>query len=50
MKVEAILPPDSQTTARLLAVGQAEIGYEATTDIVFGAAQNVPITSIGVYS
>ena len=50
LKVEAILPPDSQTTARLLAVGQAEIGYEATTDIVFGAAQGVPITSIGVYS
>lgn len=50
LKVEAILPPDSQTTARLLAVGQAEIGYEATTDVVFGAAQGVPIISIGVYS
>lgn len=50
LKVEVILPPDSQTTGRLLAVGQAEIGYEATTDVVFGAAQGVPITSIGVYS
>lgn len=50
IKVDVILPPDSQTTARLLAVGQAEIGYEATTDVVFGAAQGVPIISIGVYS
>ena len=50
LKVEVILPPDSQTTARLLAVGQAEIGYEATTDVVFGAAQGIPITSIGIYS
>ena len=50
LKVEVILPPDSQTTARLLAAGQAEIGFEATTDVVFGAAQGVPITSIGIYS
>lgn len=50
LTVEAILPPDSQTTARMLAVGQAEIGYEATTDVVFGASQGVPITSIGLYS
>lgn len=50
LKIEVILPPDSQTTGRLLAVGQAEIGFEATTDVVFAAAQGVPITSIGVYS
>ncbi len=50
LKVDVILPPDSQTTGRLLAVGQAEIGYEATTDVVFGAAQGIPIISVGVYS
>jgi len=50
LKVDVVFPPDSQTTARLLAVGQAEIGYEATTDVVFGAEQGVPITSIGLYS
>lgn len=50
LKVEVILPPDSQTTARLLAVGQAEIGFEGTTDVVFAAAQEIPIISIGVYS
>ena len=50
IKVDVIFPPDSQTTARLLAVGQAEIGFEATTDVVFGAAQGIPITSIGLYT
>jgi ABC-type nitrate/sulfonate/bicarbonate transport system substrate-binding protein len=50
IKVEVVFPPDSQTTARLLAVGQAEIGFEATTDVVFGAAQGIPITSIGLYT
>eukprot|EP01037_Dinobryon_pediforme_P027917 gene27917-30976_t len=50
LKVDVVLPPDSQTTARLLAVGQAEIGFEATTDVVFGAKEGIPITSIGVYS
>lgn len=50
LKVEVILPPDSQTTARLLAGGQAEIGFEATTDVVFGAKEGVPIVSIGIYS
>jgi NitT/TauT family transport system substrate-binding protein len=49
LKVDVILPPDSQTTARLLAVGQADIGFEATTDIVFGAEQGVPIVSVGVF-
>ena len=50
LKVDVILPPDSQTTARLLSVGQAEIGFEATTDVVFGAEQGLPVVSIGVYS
>lgn len=50
LEVQVILPPNSQTTARLLAVGQADIGFEATTDVVFGAAQGLPITSIGIYS
>lgn len=50
IKIDVIFPPDSQTTARLLALGQAEIGYEATTDVVFGASQGIPITSIGLYT
>jgi NitT/TauT family transport system substrate-binding protein len=50
LKVEVILPPDSQTTARMLSVGQADIGFEATTDIVFGAEQGLPIRSIGVFT
>jgi putative hydroxymethylpyrimidine transport system substrate-binding protein len=50
LDVDIILPPDSQTTARMLSVGQAEIGFEATSDVVFGAEQGLPIISIGVYS
>ncbi|MCS4093715.1 ABC transporter substrate-binding protein [Rhizobium sp. BK176] len=50
LKVDVILPPDSQTTARLLSVGQADIGFEATTDVVFGAEQGLPIVSVGVYA
>ncbi|TIW01898.1 MAG: ABC transporter substrate-binding protein [Mesorhizobium sp.] len=42
LKVDVILPPDSQTTARLLSVGQADIGFEATTDVVFGAVRLAP--------
>ncbi|MGE8189009.1 ABC transporter substrate-binding protein [Pseudomonas sp. NPDC086278] len=50
LKVDVILPPDSQTTARLLAVGQADIGFESTTDVVFGVDQGLPIVSVGVYA
>ncbi|RUX20069.1 hypothetical protein EOA27_09535 [Mesorhizobium sp. M2A.F.Ca.ET.037.01.1.1] len=50
VKTEIIMPPDSQTTGRLLAVGQADIGFEATTDVVFGADQGVPIVSVGVFA
>lgn len=50
LKVEVILPPDSQTTARMLSVGQADIGFEATTDIVFGAEQGIPVKSIGIFT
>ena len=50
LKVDVILPPDSQTTGRMLAVGQADIGFEATTDVIFAAEQGIPVVSIGLYS
>lgn len=50
LNVDVILPPDSQTTSRLLAVGQGDIGFEATTDVVFGAEQGLPIVSVGIYA
>ena len=34
----------------MLAVNQAEIAFQATTDIIFAADQGIPIKSIGMYS
>ena len=48
--VDIILPPDTQTTARLLAVGQGDIGLEGTTDVVFGAEQGIPIVAVGIFA
>ena len=50
LQTDVIMPPDSQTTGRMLAVGQADIGFEATTDVIFAANQGIPIQSIGLYS
>jgi ABC-type nitrate/sulfonate/bicarbonate transport system substrate-binding protein len=46
LKVEALFPPDAQTTARMLATDKADIGFEATTDLIFAANQGVPVISI----
>ena len=50
LKTDVAFPPDSQTTARILASGQADIGFEGTTDIVFAAQQGVPVISIAAYT
>jgi ABC-type nitrate/sulfonate/bicarbonate transport system substrate-binding protein len=43
------LPPDAQTTARMLAVGQADIAMEPRTDVVFAANIDLPLISIANY-
>lgn len=50
LKVDVVFPPDSQTTGRMLATGDGDIGFETTTDVVFAATQGIPIVSIGLYS
>ena len=50
LKVELLFPPDAQTTARMLATGRADIGFEAATDLVFAANQGVPIVSIANFT
>jgi len=50
LDVKVIFPPDSQTTARMLALGQADVGLNATTDIVFAADQGLPVIAVGLYS
>ena len=50
LKVDLLFPPDAQTTARMLASGRADIGFEATTDLVFAANQGVPILAIANFT
>ncbi len=50
LDVKVIFPPDSQTTARMLALGQADVGLNATTDVVFAADQGLPVIAVGLYA
>jgi ABC-type nitrate/sulfonate/bicarbonate transport system substrate-binding protein len=50
LKVDLLFPPDAQTTARMLATGRADIGFEAATDLVFAANQGVPIVAIANFT
>ena len=49
LSVSIELPPDAQTTARMLAVGQADIAMEPRTDVVFAANIDLPLISIANY-
>lgn len=50
LKVDVLLPPDAQTTARMLATARADIGFEATTDLIFAANQGVPVLAIANFT
>ncbi len=50
LDVSILFPPDAQTTARMLATKRADIGFEATTDLVFAANQGIPVTSIANFT
>jgi NitT/TauT family transport system substrate-binding protein len=50
LKVSVILPPDTSTTVKMVARGEADIGFDTTADVAFARAANIPITSIGNYS
>jgi ABC-type nitrate/sulfonate/bicarbonate transport system substrate-binding protein len=39
-------PPDNSTTMKMLADGQAQVGLSAITDVVFGAAEGLPVVSV----
>jgi putative hydroxymethylpyrimidine transport system substrate-binding protein len=49
LSVSIELPPDAQTTARMLAVGQADIAMEPRTDVIFAADIDLPLISIANY-
>jgi ABC-type nitrate/sulfonate/bicarbonate transport system substrate-binding protein len=50
LKVDVLFPPDATTTARMLATQRGDIGFEATTDLVFAANQGVPVVAIANYT
>lgn len=50
LKVSVLLPPDTSTTVKMVARGEADIGFDTTADVAFARAANIPITSIGNYS
>jgi ABC-type nitrate/sulfonate/bicarbonate transport system substrate-binding protein len=50
LEVSTVFPPNNSTTVRMLAAGQGDIGFDPVTDVVFAAAQGIPITSIAFYS
>lgn len=49
LSVSILLPPDAQTTARMLAVGQGDIGMEPRTDVVFAADVDLKLISMANY-
>ena len=49
LEVSIELPPDAQTTARMLVVGEADIAMEPRTDVVFAANIELPLISIANY-
>jgi len=50
VEVELIFPPDPASAAKVLATGTSDLGLITTTDTVFAAQENLPITSIANYT
>jgi ABC-type nitrate/sulfonate/bicarbonate transport system substrate-binding protein len=39
-------PPDNSTTMKMLALGDAQVGLSATTDVVFAKGEGLPVVSV----
>lgn len=46
INLKAIFPPDTSTAMKIVGIGQANVGYDTTTDIAFAKQQAVPAISI----
>lgn len=44
--LKPIFPPDTSTAMKIVGIGQANVGYDTTTDIAFAKQQAVPAISI----
>jgi NitT/TauT family transport system substrate-binding protein len=50
LNVQIVIPPSTSTTVKMLAVGKGDIGFDTTTDVVFGQAAGIDVKSIANYS
>src|SRR5579875_1097749 len=50
INVQIVIPPDTSTTVKMVARGEADLGFDTTADVAFARAAGIPITSIGNYS
>lgn len=50
ISVSVVIPPDTSTTVKMVARGEADLGFDTTADVAFARAAGIPITSIGNYS
>jgi ABC-type nitrate/sulfonate/bicarbonate transport system substrate-binding protein len=50
LNVQIVIPPSTSTTVKMIAVGKGDIGFDTTTDVVFGQAAGIDVKSIANYS
>jgi NitT/TauT family transport system substrate-binding protein len=50
LDVQIVIPPSTSTTVQMLAAGKGDIGFDTTTDVVFGQAAGIDVRSIANYS
>jgi NitT/TauT family transport system substrate-binding protein len=50
LDVQIVIPPSTSTTVKMLAANRGDIGFDTTTDVVFGQAAGIDVRSIANYS
>lgn len=50
LNVQIVIPPSTSTTVQMIAAGKGDIGFDTTTDVVFGQAAGIDVKSIANYS
>lgn len=50
LNVQIVIPPSTSTTVKMLAANRGDIGFDTTTDVVFGQAAGIDVKSIANYS
>jgi ABC-type nitrate/sulfonate/bicarbonate transport system substrate-binding protein len=50
LDVKIVIPPSTSTTVKMLATGNGDIGFDTTTDVVFGQQAGIDVKSIANYS